>query len=130
MHLHEIQSECFNWATRCFGEQIVKDTRERGRRVVEEACELGQAAGLTKEDCHQLVDYVFSRPVGDAWQEVAGTLVTVLTLAGAMGIDAETAIDTELDRINLPDVFAKIRLKQVSKELHGIGTSVGIDQLP
>jgi hypothetical protein len=38
---------------------------QRGVRLLEEAIELYQATGATAEMAHRLVDFVFSRPVGE-----------------------------------------------------------------
>jgi NTP pyrophosphatase (non-canonical NTP hydrolase) len=104
----------------------VNDPVERAKRVVEEALELGQAAGLTAADAADLVKYVFSRPVGDPRQEIAGVLVTTLVLAETFNVEAEGALRDELFRVNQPEVLAKIRAKQVSKEIAGIGNATGV----
>ena len=38
-------------------------------RFLEEALELVQACGATASEAHQLVDYVYGRPVGEPAQE-------------------------------------------------------------
>ncbi|MGT2505726.1 hypothetical protein [Cupriavidus basilensis] len=69
------------WMLECFGAEIAADARERNHRFIEEALELVQACGATASEAHQLVDYVYGRPVGDRHQEVGGVMVT---LAAAM----------------------------------------------
>jgi hypothetical protein len=61
------------WMQECFGPEISSDIVERNHRFLEEALELVQSTGCTKHEANQLVEYVFSRPVGETPQE-AGRL--------------------------------------------------------
>lgn len=107
------QAQVKYWIVACFGEQIANDKVERNQRFTEEALELVQACGATAEDCHKLVDYVFSRPVGDKFQEVGGVMTTLNSLALAHGIDTEEAGEAALKHVwaNID----KIRQKQANK---------------
>ncbi|MBV7542065.1 hypothetical protein [Acidovorax sp. sic0104] len=101
------------WLLECFGAKVAGNTLERSHRMLEEALELGQAVGCTREEAHQLVDYVFGRPVGEAAQEAGGVMLTLAALCRAHGIDMHEAGDRELAR-----VWAKleaIRAKQATK---------------
>lgn len=104
------------WLEACFPPHVRSDQGERAHRFLEEALELAQANGTTREDAMALVDYVFRRPTGDASQEVGGVMVTLASLCSASGINMEDAGDRELtrnwERIDL------IRSKQQSKP-HG-----------
>ncbi|MDR6887833.1 MULTISPECIES: hypothetical protein [Variovorax] len=106
------------WLLACFGEMIAGDREERNHRFIEEALELVQACGCTASEAHQLVDYVFARPVGEKAQEVGGVMVTLAALCLAQGLDMHAAGETELARINAPDITAKIRAKQAAKPKH------------
>lgn len=101
------------WMLKCFGPEISADSKERNYRFIEEALELVQALGCSREDAHKLVDYVFDRPSGDPKQEVGGVMVTLAALCTTHGISLEEAADTECDRIWT--VIDKIRAKQASK---------------
>src|SRR5579872_2306460 len=68
------------WLLACFGEQIAADTVERNHRFFEEAAELVQACGMPKHEAHQLVEYVYGRPVGEPNQEAGGVMVTLAAL--------------------------------------------------
>ena len=59
------QSRVAPWMLGCFGEMIAGDREERNHRFIEEALELIQACGCSASEAHQLVDYVFGRPVGE-----------------------------------------------------------------
>ena len=108
--------DCVNkWMFECFGEDIPKDTIERNYRFLEEALELVQACGCTKNAAHQLVNYVFNRPIGDKAQEVGGVLVTLAALGSAQSIDIQGAGENELIRIW--DNVNQIREKQRNKPL-------------
>lgn len=117
--LSAYQNAVFDWAKECFNEEILNDPIERGKRMVEEALELGQAVGLDKNHCLALVDYVFSRPKGDVGQEVAGVMVTTLVLSSVLGVSASYELGKEHNRIRQPEIMDKIRKKQVSKQLIG-----------
>ena len=73
------------WIKACLGPLIAADVTERNHRFLEEALELVQSKGCTASEAHQLVDYVFSRPVGEPFQELGGVMVTLAALADAAG---------------------------------------------
>jgi hypothetical protein len=104
------------WMHYTFGVAIAADLYERNHRFFEEATELVQACGMTASEAHQLVDYTFGRPVGDAFQEVGGVSVTLAALCNANSIDLKYAANVELLRCwRKADV---IRAKQAAKPLH------------
>ena len=97
------------------------DPIERALRFLEESQELAQSLGVTREQALQLVEYTWSRPVGEPPQEVGGSLVTLASLCDCVDIDMIQAGWTEFYRCHKPEVMEKIRNKQVTKQLHGIG---------
>lgn len=105
------------WMLRCFGLEIAIDGVERNHRFLEEALELVQACGCTASEAHQLVDYVFGRPIGDPMQEAGGVMVTLAALCLAHALDMHAAGDVELARCW--DNIDKIRAKQAAKPKHG-----------
>lgn len=112
------QSRVQPWLLECFGAKIAVDRTERNHRFLEESLELVQSLGCTASEAHQLVDYVFGRPVGDPPQEVGGTMVTLAALCLANGLDMHDAGEVELSRISVPELVAKIRAKQAAKPKH------------
>ena len=113
--LRERQASVTAWVRKCFTEAEAKDAPERSLRTAEEALELAQAVGVDAETLHRLVDYVFSRPVGKPEQEIAGTMVTLYAMANALGVDADAAFETELERIQTPEVIERCRRRQHEK---------------
>jgi hypothetical protein len=103
------------WMQETFGPDVSEDYQERGFRFGEEAIELLQANGTSKQDVLKLVDYVFGRPIGEFHQEVGGTLVTLAALCHARGLDMAQAGDTEQRRCEQPEVRARIQAKQAAK---------------
>ena len=93
------QADVDEWVLACFGQAVRDDPVERGHRFLEEAIELTQTNGVTREDCHKLVDYVFDRPPGEPFQEVGGVMVCLAALCNAAGINLEDASRVELARI-------------------------------
>ena len=102
-----------DWLNACFPHEVRTDRQERNHRFLEEALELAQANGCSKEHAIALVDYVYSRPEGRPELEVGGVMVTLASLCSATEIDMNEAGDNELkrnwDRIDI------IRKKQASK---------------
>ena len=103
------------WACQVLGLKSASDIVERVLRAVEEVLELAQTVGVGRDQLHRLVDYVYGRPVGKAAQEIAGSMVTLYAAAGALGIDAQTAFETEMARIQQPEVIERVRRRQTEK---------------
>lgn len=104
------------WVIEAFGLEIANDITERSHRFLEEALETVQAAGCTVSEAHQLVDYVFTRPVGKLDQEIGGTIVTLAALCSAHNIGLVEAGELELERIQ--GKIDQIREKQKNKPKH------------
>lgn len=112
----QFQQQVQPWMMECFGAEISADKAERNHRFLEEALELVQACGCSASEAHQLVDYVYGRPVGEPAQEVGGTMVTLAALCLAQGLDMHQAADVELARVWTK--VEAIRAKQASKPKH------------
>lgn len=109
------QSKVAEWLHLCFGDVIALDKKERCYRFQEEANELTQSMGLTREEAHSLVDYTWDRPIGEPHQELGGVMVTLAALCYASEMDMEAGGFVELARIMQPDVIERIRQKQKTK---------------
>ena len=107
------QESVDRWLIVCFGEKIARDKVERNHRFMEESLELVQSTGCTKEEVLLLVDYVFSREIGEIEQEVGGVMNTLTALCLSHGIDMQHAGDIELERCFMN--VEKIRTKQANK---------------
>lgn len=113
--MFNFQEAVYKWTVKAFGKEVAKDKVERNQRFLEEALELVQSLDLPKEDALKLVDYVYSRPKGEPSQEVGGVSVTLSNLCSANDIFLDIAAETELYRINRPEILEKIRIKQANK---------------
>lgn len=111
------QQNVYPWLLDCFGSRIAADRAERNHRFIEEALELVQSLGCTREEVETLVDYVFARKGGEPTQEVGGVMVTLASLCLANQMDMHSAGYHELARIKQPENVEKIRLKQARKPL-------------
>jgi NTP pyrophosphatase (non-canonical NTP hydrolase) len=116
MRIREYQSNVLGWLLSCFGAEIAADKTERNHRFLEESLELVQACGCTASEAHQLVDYVYGRPVGEKFQEAGGVMNTLAALALAHDMDLERAAEVELDRVW--QKVEQIRAKQAAKPKH------------
>jgi hypothetical protein len=110
------QRRVLDWMMETFSMEVTRDTTERNHRYLEESLELVQAMGCTQSEAHQLVDYVYGRPVGEPQQEVGGALVTLAALCSAADFDMTECGDRELARCwqNID----RIRAKQAGKPKH------------
>ncbi|WP_285317440.1 hypothetical protein [Stenotrophomonas maltophilia group sp. Smal35] len=109
------QAGVAEWMGQCFLPSLYCNMTERGDRLLEEVLELLQAHGYDKARVPTLVDYVFSRPVGDPAQEVGGVMVTLAGYCWVAGLDMHVHGHAELARISHPEVMARIRAKQEAK---------------
>lgn len=117
--MNSFQVDVRQFVVQCFGEDIADDKKERVYRFFEEAIELSQSVGMTKEECVQLIDYVFSRKTGEPHQEIGGVLVTLSALCSAIGEKMSHCSEDEIGRCF--DNIEKIRKKHFSKPI-GIRT--------
>jgi len=102
------------WMDECFGAEIKTDQLERADRFIEEALELSQTfPDFGAERAHALVDYVFSRTVGNRPQEVGGVMVTLAALCNASQVSIEESARAELARVWTK--VDQIRAKQAAK---------------
>lgn len=93
----------YEWAGRCFGWVHVKNGAVRGLRHVEEAAEICQVLGVSKEDVIKAIDIVYSRPPGDLLSEIGGSILTLSVLCESHNIDLEYAMLKELNRVLAKD---------------------------
>ena len=107
------QNRVEDWFRRCFPPNVCNNEKERSHRFIEEALELVQSRNLPKEDVLMLVDYVYSRPMGEEQQEVGGVLITLAALCCVSKINLESCGETELNRVW--QKINTIREKQTNK---------------
>lgn len=97
--MKQIVSIALDWSIRSFGEAHVRDRKVRALRLAEEAVEFAQARQVPIEQMHLLIDTVYSRPVGDADQEIGGVFMTAIIAAAIEGLDPEECFLRELRRV-------------------------------
>lgn len=108
------------WVTRCFGEAAMA-LPERASRLMEEAIELTQAAGVSREVAEKSVAYIYSRPAGEPAQELGGVMLTAAACAAALGTTMAVAFATEMDRVEAKS-DAHFRARQAHKADMGMST--------
>lgn len=90
--LKTFQRLIWNWGVAAFGSRHMTSKYERALRMLEEAVELAQACEVPKEKAGLVVDYVYSRPSGDAYTELGDVFMTTLALTANLGYDAEDVL--------------------------------------
>lgn len=111
----DFQHRAQAWARACFGEAEAADLRLRSYKFLEEAMELVQAMGMSREEAGRMLDYVFRRPLGEPRQEVGGAQLTLALLCSAAGLLMGACAVEELKRVCDPEVMDRIRHKNQSK---------------
>lgn len=120
--LDALQRVVGHWVVRYIGPDLLIDRRERALRVLEEAIELAQAEGLSRDSVARLSDRAFSRPAGEPRSEAAGVLVTLLAWAVGAQVSLWDEAIREVRRIHrLPP--EAVRLKQAEKARAGCAVS-------
>jgi hypothetical protein len=107
------QERVEEWCLACFGQEITMSRGERNHRFIEEALELVQSLGYSREEAHRIVDYVFDRPTGEPSQELGGVVVTLNALATAFPMPVDYCGEKELARVW--EKIDRIRAKQAAK---------------
>lgn len=95
----ELQYRVNDWMEHVFPPEIINDVDERGQRFIEEAIELVQSTGMTAQQLHNAVDYVFGRCIGEVHQEVGGVMISLSALCNVVQVDMNDCAETELRRI-------------------------------
>lgn len=113
------QSEYLGWALDIFPREQVIDRRERAIRFLEEAQELAQTQGVTEDDNARLGRRVWSRPVGEVWQEIGGAQFCLFSLAENLGMSAISCAEQDLFRVKSMDP-EHFRRKNAEKVVDGV----------
>lgn len=108
-----LQARCTDWARVCFPDDPIIRPKVRAIRFLEEAIELVQTMDISREKAHELVDYVFNRPVGYPAQELGGTMLTLMLVAEALDLDAGGEAEAEL--VSAYERIPQIREKSKNK---------------
>ena len=130
--MEQFQNEVQRWCTEAFGVQETLDTRNRSHRFTEEALELAQATGTTKEDATALVNYVYARPVGEVSNEVGGVALTLAALCTSLGLRVQACAEAILPYAwaNIERVKAKRASRTDNGPLPGHSDIPVIEQKP
>lgn len=104
------------------------DIPERNARAFEESIETAQAFGMPHAEAIELVNYTFSRPVGDPKKEIGASILTAFSLGIVAGFDVMEAAEAELSKMQQPETIARIRAKRATR--HGRGPLPGLDPAP
>lgn len=92
------QSDVLAWAVRSFG-PIAQNVDERAARIAEEAIEIAQVEGVPLDTIKRIADRVYSRPAGERWQEIGGTMIGILSYAEIVGLSMAECTRREFDRV-------------------------------
>lgn len=106
-----------NWAFVTLGEDTYYSIPERGARLLEEAAEVAQKAGVSSVMVHKIVERVYSRKRSNMDQELGGVIMAWAVMVYALKLCAETIMSTAMkDCLSRRD---EIRLKQRAKIAEG-----------
>lgn len=111
----KFQDQAVAWCREVFGADTLCDVNERAMLFVEESLELAQACGVSAEQAHRAVDYVFDRGRGEVEREVGGVMITLSALCEATRVRLWGSALIELDRIQDPAVIKRCQRRQAEK---------------
>ena len=112
------QKEVGEWMDATFPQNVVENPVERALRLLEEALEVSQSAGLPQEAALKLVNYVYGREPGHMPKEIGGVMVAAAALCNALSIDMEASAESELARCWT--IIDKVRAKWAQKNAQGV----------
>lgn len=87
-----------DWAVKTFG-RVADNRHERAMRFIEEATELVQSCGLSRETVAAITERAYSRRAGELRKELAQAGLTLEALAAHLGFDLSAAISDEFNRV-------------------------------
>jgi NTP pyrophosphatase (non-canonical NTP hydrolase) len=109
----EYQRLIRDWLFHTFSRTDAENRLQRSYRFLEEAMELVQATGVGRNECMQILDYVYARPVGEIRQEIGGVMVCLAAICSAHDVSLGDCAWAEQERIWLN--VEKIRAKNAGK---------------
>lgn len=118
MNLNELAERAALWDVETFGPAVYGSIRERAMRTLEEAIELAQAGGVTRDEIARLVEHVYSKSIGDQQEEIADVMLCLLVYAHRVGMDLDGQMPKLLDRVE--KISAHIQRKYAEKFTKGL----------
>lgn len=85
--LRGLTSEVGRWTVDTFNAEVWYSPIERGARLIEEAIEAGQVAGVPMEMAKNILLKVYNGPPGVMTQELGGVLICWASMVGGLGFD-------------------------------------------
>lgn len=89
----------YDWGMRCFGSDQMHNRQLRALRLLEEAVECAQAAGVPQQLAALQVQRVYERPHGDLGQELGGVLLTSCAMCALLATTPEHVLEMEVRRV-------------------------------
>lgn len=111
----QLQDRTERWMAKVFPPGVRSDRTERLDRLIEEVFELAQALDYDFDRIPKLSTYVGGRTKGQPGAEVGGVANCLFALCNAINVSFERAYSYEMDRIETPEMMAKVRAKWESK---------------
>lgn len=110
------------WVTRVFGRPALMSVRERAMRILEEATELAQAAGVSWGEIDSITARTLERPLGNVREELADVANTATAMAVALGTSLSTELAVRmsmLEKMPIEPIRDKQRGQMVGRWLAG-----------
>jgi hypothetical protein len=112
-----------DWVRSRYGDEVLLSRKERAARLFEEAAELAQAEGLTRDLVFKILQRAYNRDRGEPGQEASGVMLTLLAWSYTSGVDLVQVCEKELDRVEKVPIEVS-RKKHMDKE--AAGTAVAL----
>lgn len=112
-----LQQRVHGWLRYVFGPHAAEHKVTRAIKFLEEALELAQACGISKDSARHVTNMVYSNAPGAIAQEIGGTVITLAALSHALGYDYTAEGLAEMKRVESPEAIEKIKSKdQIKKD--------------
>lgn len=110
------QHDDYIWAKGVYGD-VVDGQRYQALRFLEEAMELVQSQGLSREDVNTVADYVYARSIGDESVEIGDVQICLNILSEVRGksvVDCRVNCLTKNDGRTIEQARAKDNTKMAA----------------
>lgn len=94
-----LQRIAAEWGVRSFTEEHMTNLPLRALRHGEEAMETMQSFDVPFDTALAMLKNVYSKPKGNPWQEIGGSLMTAVMLCEVLGKPAEEVLEMEVRRV-------------------------------
>lgn len=115
-----LQEWVAGWLKLTLGVESLDNLRERAFRFIEEAMELAQACGVTRDEAQKLHSAVYEQRSGQFRKELGDAHLTLLALADTLRIDLLDCTKQRLEQLSDLKEIERVRAHHLDKRDKGL----------